>query len=204
MKIGIMGGTFDPVHNGHLMLAEEAYKQFQLDEVWFMPNGNPPHKSAHAPEASAKQRAEMVKKAITGTEYFRLEDYEVQSGEISYSYKTMEHLRKKYPDHDFYFIIGADSLFTLCHWMKPERLMAACTILAACRGEIDTRDKMNRQIADLTRRYGAKIEILPAPLMAVSSQEIRASLMDDDEKLQTCIPSETYKYIKDKQLYKGC
>ena len=73
MKIGIMGGTFDPIHNGHLMLAEYAYHQYSLDEIWFMPNGNPPHKTNETIETQTKNRVEMVKRAIADTSYFSLQ-----------------------------------------------------------------------------------------------------------------------------------
>ena len=113
MKVGIMGGTFDPIHNAHIMLAEYAFREYQLDEVWFMPNGNPPHKQNQKGRTDVGVRAEMVRLAIAGKNSFRLEEYEVHRKEISYSYETMEHFREIYPGHHFYFIIGADSLFSI-------------------------------------------------------------------------------------------
>ena len=94
MKVGIMGGTFDPIHNAHIMLAEYAFREYQLDEVWFMPNGNPPHKQSQKGRTDAGVRAEMVRLAIAGKNSFRLEEYEVHRKEISYSYETMEHFRE--------------------------------------------------------------------------------------------------------------
>ena len=90
MKIGIMGGTFDPIHNGHLMLGEYAYREFKLDQVWFMPNGNPPHKQDNVFQTTREDRMEMVTRSIEKYDYFRLEDYEIKRQEISYSYQTME------------------------------------------------------------------------------------------------------------------
>ena len=123
MKIGIMGGTFDPIHNGHLMLGNYAYKLFRLDQVWFLPNGNPPHKSSAAIESMTVNRVEMVQKAIQPYAYFRLEKYEVERKEISYSYQTMQYFQDRYPEHEFYFIIGADSLFSIEKWVHPEKLL---------------------------------------------------------------------------------
>lgn len=117
MKIGIMGGTFDPIHNGHLMLGEYAYRQCKLDEIWFMPNGNPPHKKNSSIESDAKTRAEMVGLAIADTEYFKLNLHEVNQEKISCSYQTLEYLQANYPQDEFYFIIGADSLFTIESWV---------------------------------------------------------------------------------------
>ena len=113
MRIGIMGGTFDPIHNGHLMLGEYAYQQFHLDEVWYMPNGNPPHKSNPEIRKDLQDRAEMTRLAIEEIPYFRLCTYEMDRKETSYSYQTMEYFKETYPQDEFYFIIGADSLFNL-------------------------------------------------------------------------------------------
>ena len=98
MKIGIMGGTFNPIHNGHLMLGEYSYRSFGLDQVWFMPNGNPPHKAGISASYSADIRARMTKLAIQDVPYFRLEDYEVRRQELSYSYQTLEHFKEIYPE----------------------------------------------------------------------------------------------------------
>ncbi|MGN1267005.1 MAG: nicotinate-nucleotide adenylyltransferase, partial [Dorea sp.] len=176
MKIGIMGGTFDPIHNGHLMLGETAYRQFELDEVWFMPNGNPPHKSRFKIGSDANDRLCMVELAIDGKEYFCLEDYEVKKKEVSCSYATLEYMKQKYPEDEFYFIIGADSLFSIEHWVKPERIFPICTILATFRDDIDTSEEMNQQIQYLRKKYDAKIELLISPLMKISSSQIREDL----------------------------
>ena len=103
MKIGIMGGTFDPIHNGHLMLGEYAYREFKLDQVWFMPNGNPPHKQDNVFQTTREDRMEMVTRSIEKYDYFRLEDYEIKRQEISYSYQTMEYFKEKYPDIEFHY-----------------------------------------------------------------------------------------------------
>ena len=135
MKIGIMGGTFDPIHNGHLEIAKAAYEQFHLDKVWFMPNGNPPHKALTDIGSSVKERLRMVELAIEGQDGFCLEAYEARKKSVSCSYETMEYFNKIYPEDDFYFIIGADSLFAVDRWVHPERLFPTCTILAAYRDE---------------------------------------------------------------------
>ena len=103
MKIGIMGGTFDPVHNGHLTLAEYACRDYQLDQVWFMPNGNPPHKDNKNIVSTPRERAYMVSLAISGHRNFRLEDYELRRKDVSCSYRTMEYFKKLYPQDHFLF-----------------------------------------------------------------------------------------------------
>ena len=120
-KIGIMGGPFDPIHVGHLILGEKAYEQLGLDRVWFMPSGNPPHKRNRKGQASNEQRVSMVKKAIAGNPHFELSLIEMNEDGYTYTYRTLERLKEENPDTDYYFIIGADSLYDFATWKKPER-----------------------------------------------------------------------------------
>lgn len=200
MKIGILGGTFDPIHNGHLMLGEYAYRQFDLDLIWFMPNGNPPHKSNDSIESQTKNRVEMVKRAISGTEYFSLQPYEVETKEVHYSYKTMDYFKKSYPEHEFYFIIGADSLFSIEKWVHPEILLKKCVILAAYRDEKGT-EEMLAQIAYLNQKYQADIRLLNTPNVDISSSEIR-EMLKDGQSIQEIVPDTVYAYIEENQLYR--
>lgn len=200
MKIGILGGTFDPIHNGHLMLGEYAYRQFDLDLIWFMPNGNPPHKSDDTIESQTKNRVEMVKRAISGTEYFSLQPYEVENKEIHYSYKTMEFFEKSYPEYEFYFIIGADSLFSIEKWVHPEILLKKCVILAAYRDEKGT-EEMLAQIAYLNQKYHADIRLLNTPNVDISSSEIR-EMLKEGQSIQRMVPDAVYAYIEENQLYR--
>lgn len=200
MKIGIMGGTFDPIHNGHLMLGEYAYKEFQLDQIWFMPNGNPPHKSSDTIESQTKNRVEMVRRAISETEYFVLQPYEVENKAVHYSYKTMEYFKQIYPEHEFYFIIGADSLFSIEKWVHPEILLKDCVMLAAYRDEKGT-EEMLAQIQYLNQKYHADIRLLNTPNVDISSSEIREK-MKSGQSIQGIVPDAVYAYIEEKQLYR--
>lgn len=200
MKIGIMGGTFDPIHNGHLMLGKAALEQFLLDEVWFMPNGNPPHKKSSAIQSDVKRRAEMTELAIKDYPYFRLELYEAKKESISYSWETLEFFTKTRTEDDFYFIVGADSLFAIETWARPERIFAVCTILAAYRNNIDTPCKMQMQIEYLREKYRAKIQLLEAPLMKISSHELR-KMLTAGESVSGFLPERVEKYIKKEGLY---
>lgn len=200
-KIGIMGGTFDPVHNGHLMLADTAYRQFDLDQVWFLPNGNPPHKKEENIGTDARHRSRMVALAIQGRDYCRLEEYEVRRREVSCSYQTLEHFRKQYPEDEFYFIIGADSLFAIETWVHPERIFPACVILAACRDDHDTLEEMKVQIEHLKKVYPkARIQLLRSPLIPVSSSEIRRKIQAGLSIAEE-VPEEVEGYIKEEELY---
>lgn len=196
MKIGIVGGTFDPIHNGHLMLGAYAYDNFQLDKIWFMPNGNPPHKSG---EIDVDFRLDMVKLAIEDKDEFCLSTFEVEEEKHSYSYATLEKLHQLYPKDTFYFIIGADSLFTIELWKEPARVLQACIILAACRDDKDI-DKMNKQIAYLTEKYNAEIKLLKMPLIDISSSDIRKK-QENGENIDAFVPKKVLEYIKAHKLY---
>lgn len=200
MKIGIMGGTFDPIHNGHLMLGRYARDLFDLDEIWFMPNGNPPHKANESIESQTKHRVEMVRLAIQEEKQFVLELYEVNRKEVNYSYLTMEHFKKIYPEHEFYFIIGADSLFTLEKWKCPDRLLQTCVVLAAYR-DGKSHEEMEEQIEYLNQKYSADIRLLGTPDVDISSTEIRERLKED-AYVQSIVPSAVYHYIMENHLFK--
>ena len=201
MKIGIMGGTFDPVHNGHLMLGHAAYEAFSLDQIWFMTNGNPPHKKSETIKSTAEDRMKMTSLAIAPFPEFVLQPYEALRAEVSCSYQTMEHFSKIYPDDEFYFIIGADSLMAIETWVHPERIFPTCTILATYRNEVKTKEEMNRQIQYLSEKYHAKIRLLETPLMPVSSHELRASLQSGDS-VSEYMPAAVCSYIKQHHLYR--
>lgn len=201
MKIGIMGGTFDPVHEGHIMLGQAAYRQFSLDEIWFLPNGNPPHKSNAFIKSDAIDRTAMVRLAIAGHPGFRLNEYEAQRTEVSYTCDTLAYFSKLYPKDDFYFIIGADSLLTIENWVHPERIFPLCTILAAYRDDMDTKEEMYRQMDHLKEKYHAEIELLATPLKHVSSSELRRLLKAGGD-VTDMIPADVAEYIRTKQLYR--
>lgn len=200
MKIGIMGGTFDPIHNGHLMLGEYAYREFQLDKIWFMPNSNPPHKASESIESQTKNRVEMVEKAIQGIEYFTLQRYEVDNTDVNYSYKTMQHFNQVYPEHEFYFIIGADSLFNMEKWVHPEILLKSCKMLAAYRDEKST-DEMLAQIQYLNEKYDAEIYLLNTPNVDISSSDIRR-MIKEGTTIHGLVPESVFQFIEEKQLFR--
>lgn len=202
MKIGILGGTFDPIHNGHLMLGENAYKKFGLDEIWFMPNGNPPHKQDAAIREMTAHRVRMTELAIEGTPYFKLCTYEAERSEKSYTYETMEHFHKVYPEHEFYFIIGADSLLSLDSWRCPDRILQRAVILAAYRDDMDTPEEMNDQIRYLNRKYHGDIRLLRTPVLPVSSSDIRRRIKDG-LLWSGLVPDKTEEYIRQHQIYQG-
>ena len=200
MKIGIMGGTFDPIHIGHLLLGEFAYEDFGLDEIWFLPNGNPPHKETADTGTSLEHRIEMIRKAIEGVPHFRLNLHEANTEEHSYTYRTMQEVNEMLPEHEFYFILGADSLFSIEQWKYFREIFPTCTILAAMRDDKDARE-MQRQILYLTEKYGARIRLLQAPLLEISSTVIR-DRASRDLGVRYMVPDSVAEYIRTNHLYK--
>ncbi|MGL5437607.1 MAG: nicotinate-nucleotide adenylyltransferase [Lachnospiraceae bacterium] len=197
--IGIMGGTFDPIHNGHLRLGEQAYEEFQLDAVWFMPTGQPPHKKGRQ-ITSAADRCAMVRLAIAGTPYFECSEFEVQRQGNSYTAETLALLHDKYPQHQFYFIIGADSLYEIETWYQPARVMAQTILLAAGREYHPAVRSMDDQIAYLTKHYQARIYRLHCDEVDISSEELR-QMAASGRKLFEYLPKNVEDYIHTHDLY---
>ena len=133
-KTGILGGTFDPVHVAHLILAECAYRQFGLDEVLLIPNGDPPHKVGKK-TSPGFHRLRMLRIAAEGVPYFHVSGMELEREGLSYTSDTLQQLKKDNPDTDYYFIMGGDSLFQIETWHEPARIMASCRILVGIRGQ---------------------------------------------------------------------
>lgn len=199
MKVGIVGGTFNPIHVGHLMLGEYAYEACGLNEIWFMPNGKPPHKEAEEIITSADRRVEMTEMAIKDTDYFKLSIYEYEKVNTSYSYKTMEELIALYPENEFFFIMGSDSLLAIEDWKCPEKLMKLCTLLVACRENSDI-DLLRKQILYLESKYMCNIILLPMPLLEISSSDIRKRV-NEGKSIKYIVPEIIYEYIQKNKLY---
>lgn len=197
--IGIMGGTFDPVHNAHLTLAEQAYEQFSLDEIWMLPNGNPPHKR-DSRQADVEYRMCMIQLAIKGIPYLKLCDVERSSGKYHYTFETLEKLNEEYPDTVFYFIMGADSLFEFDHWREPGIISRECILLAATRDHCKEA-QIQKRIRELKERYGADIRILDTPNMDIASANIRG-MIAQGEDIRHMLPPAVADYIHRHGLYK--
>ena len=201
-RIGIMGGTFDPIHIGHLILGETAYHQFHLDNVLFMPAGNPPHKQDRENRATDSQRVEMVRLAIASNPHFTLSMEEMHREGYSYTYRTLERLKKRYPDTEYYFILGADSLYTFDEWKEPARILGACTILVGTRNHtID--EKLDRVIEHLEEKYHGQIEKLESLNIDISSKMIR-SWIEKGRSLAYYVPDQVIEYIQKNNIYKDC
>ncbi|MBR2045845.1 MAG: nicotinate-nucleotide adenylyltransferase [Agathobacter sp.] len=193
MKIGILGGSFDPIHNGHLNMALKSYEQYNLDEVWLIPNGNAPHKDSDK-MADAKHRLAMCQLVADEYPFLRTCDIEITSEEYSYTYITVTKLQEMYPEYEFYFIMGADSLDYFDKWRKPEVIASVCKILVINRDEFSEED-MAEKIKRINSIFPADISIVHCPKVDVSSTELRHKLVKED------VLSSVYDYICRHDLY---
>ncbi len=197
-KVGIMGGTFDPIHYGHLMLAQNALDTFSLDEILFVPSGTPWLKES-TKVLSKNKRVSMTGMAIEDNPDFALSTIEIDREGNSYSYETVEELKKEQPETDFYFIMGADSLLEIERWKHPDRLMADCILLVAVRDDCD-KEGLEKQITYLKDKYQADIRILPANRMDISSTKIR-QMIQEGKSVRYMLPDQVIRFIQKNHLY---
>ena len=197
-KVGIMGGTFDPIHIGHLILGENAYLQFGLDKVVFMPSGNPPHKKERD-GGTDLQRMDMVKLAIASNTHFEISDIEMNEEGYTYTYRTLEKLVKEHPDTEYHFIIGADSLFYFDTWKNPQRIADACTLVVATRNHTSD-EKLDEKIEFVRKRFNANIEKLDTENIDCSSSQIR-SWIKEGHTVKYYVPDTVINYIHTYHVY---
>lgn len=197
-KIGILGGTFNPIHWGHLLLAEWARDALAFDEVWFIPTGHS-YMKADDNVLPGEERFHMVKLALEGCSYFRCLDLEIRRQGCSYSYETLEQLKNMYPSDDFYFIVGADCLFSIENWKCAERIFQSCTLTAAIRDKTSW-DEMENKRAELERKFRGKILLMPFVSLSVSSTELRQRIRER-KTVRYLVPDKVIKYIEEKGFY---
>ena len=195
-----MGGTFDPIHMGHLILGEQSFEQLHLDKVLFMPSGNPPHKRNRSGRASDGQRVDMVRLAIEDNPHFELSLAEMHETGYTYTYRTLEELKEQNPDTDYYFIIGADSLFTFDEWKEPARICRACTLVVAVRDHASS-DELNQEIKRLSAEYEGRFTLLDTMNIDVSSHQIR-SWVSEGKSLKYYVPDPVISYMKENGIYR--
>ena len=197
-KIGIMGGTFNPIHHGHLLLAERAYHQFSLDKILVMPTKNTYYKKM-PDNVTEEQRIDMIKLAIADNEHFELSLEEINREGITYTYETLLNLTRDNPDCEYYFIMGADSLYHIESWYMVEKIFEMATILVAARG-VGTSSVLDSQIEYVQNKYDAVIEKLYAPIMEISSNDIRKRVKNR-ESIRYLLPQIVVEYIEEHHVY---
>ncbi|MDO4265745.1 MAG: nicotinate-nucleotide adenylyltransferase [Eubacteriales bacterium] len=198
-RIGIMGGTFDPVHNGHLFIAARAREEYGLSEIWFMPAGEPYFKSKKN-VTSADMRLEMTRLAVDGREGFSSSDFEIRRCGRTYTADTLILLTDAYPDCTFYFIIGADSLFQLEKWDRPEIIFSHAVILCAGRDGQAGVDAEILRLSDKFRSSRCDIRRIHAAEVDISSTMIRERVREGKD-ISGFVPASVLQYIRTHRLY---
>ena len=190
MKLGILGGTFDPVHEGHLALARAAREQLDLDKVIFIPSLTPPHKTSRRDLAPAQHRFHMVELAVKNCQGFEVSDIEFKHPESPYTVDTLRALKKQYPKDRLYLIMGGDSAAEFSTWREPEAIEALATLAAAPReGNLKTSERPGM----------LKIRMSPC---LISASEIRRRIGRGEKNPAGMLPREIESYIEKMNLYR--
>ena len=199
MKTGVFGGTFNPVHKGHIMLAEYCMDSVGLDRIIMIPTAVPPHKISNN-LASENDRLNMCKLACRGKENFSVSDIEIKRQGKSYTYETLTQLKEIYPDDHLYTIMGADMFLTLNRWKNPEIIFEKSSIITIPRDE-ENKHELENFYNKVLKAMGASSVILPNPVMSVSSTFIRENL-DNFNLISNMLDKGVYDYIIKNNLYR--
>ncbi len=195
MSIAIFGGTFDPIHFGHLLIAEESYHKVKIEKVIFMPAGNPPHKVGKS-ITSAKHRLKMLKLAIADNKHFSYSTLELKKSKTSYTVDTFRFFQKNY-NKDIYFIIGADSLLDMPNWKDAKYLLKNANFIVARRPNFSVKKLKNK---DFFRPYIDNIYLMNSTLVEISSSLIRENVRKN-KFIKYMTPEPVIEYIKENKLY---
>ena len=195
MRLGLLGGTFDPIHLGHLILAEACREACELDEVWFLPTGNPPHKEA-SEITEARQRIEMLEMALAGVREFKINDMEVRRTGTTYTVDTLTELKEEDSDRELFFLIGADSLHDFPTWREPERIAELATLLVVNRA-----GREMPEIDSLSEKIRNSVQIVTIPDIGIASSDLRRRVAEGNS-IRFQVPRSVEVYIEQHQLYR--
>ncbi len=196
-KIGLFGGTFDPVHNGHIALAEQVLSEFSLDKILFLPAGNPPHKQG-ARIVDALHRFSMVTLAAAHNPRFSVSRFELDRTEPNYSYKTISHFKETFPDDEIFFLVGADSFRDFPDWKCYRTLLTLCTFLVVPRPGISGTQYLEKFCGD---EPPPRVFFLKNFAYDISSTQIRARIQNG-ESISHLVSPAVEEYIKTHKLYR--
>lgn len=201
MRIGVFGGTFDPVHLGHLILAEQCREQGRLDQVLFVPAARPPHKQEQALTPFA-QRVEMLQLAVAGQPAFHVEEMEKDRPGPSYTVETLHELRQRHPDAELWLVLGADTLQDLPSWVQPARIVAQTGFLVAGRpgARIATAAELERTIQ--LPAGTLRLQVVDMPLVEISGHDVRRR-GSSGRSIRYLVPRAVEAVIQEKRLYRG-
>lgn len=200
MRLGILGGSFDPVHYGHLILAEQCREACRLDRVWFVPAAQPPHKQKQR-LATPQQRLEMLQLAIAGHDAFEISRYEVDRGGVNYTFETLAAIQAQQPEAELFFLMGGDSLADLPQWREPARICEQAVLVVAQRTGSPPPAWSQLQgfasPARLERFAEYKVEM---PQVEISSSDIRGRVAAG-RSIRYLTPRSVEMYIRTQNLY---
>ena len=198
-RLGIMGGTFDPIHYGHLVTAEEARGRFELDKVVFVPSGKPPHKKGYT-VTEARHRYLMTILAVATNPYFEVSRLEIERKGYSYTIDTVSHFYETSPkDCEIFFITGADAILEILTWKNVEELLGKTKFIVATRPGIDLKH-LDAVVTQLPAHGSNAIFPLEVPAMAISSTDIRRRVKED-RSIKYLLPEAAEQYIYKNGLY---
>lgn len=199
MRIGLFGGTFDPIHLGHLILAERCREEAGLEQIWFVPSYAPPHKSERT-ITRFEQRCEMVALATTGQPAFRVERIEKELPPPSFTSETLAELQARHPEHEFSLVIGGDSLRDFSTWHEPQRILELARLVAVPRpGAIPvTPEELAGQLGLPPERV--RLTLVQCPAIAIASREIRARIAAG-KTVRYLVPRSIEEYLRERKLY---
>ncbi|WP_405353348.1 nicotinate (nicotinamide) nucleotide adenylyltransferase [Ruminococcus sp.] len=198
-RIGILGGTFNPIHNGHKQMIEYSHKEAKLDKIIVMPTFVPPHKES-LNLVCCEHRLNMCRLACSEISYADVSDFEIKLEGKSYTYRTLELLKEKYPNDELFFIVGADMFLSLESWRNPEIIFKLATIIAIPRDD-DSVAELTRHYDDILKPMGAKAIILQKSVLTVSSTYVRDNINNHDA-LANLLDKRVFDYIKENNLYR--
>src|SRR5260370_5695922 len=200
-RIGVFGGTFDPVHLGHLIMADQCREQAQLDQVWFVPAARPPHK-LDRPLTPFAQRVEMLSLAVAGAPVFRVDELEKDRPGPSYTADTLEELQQRNPIAEFALLLGSDCLPDLAHWKEPSRIVDRAELLVFTRPAwpLLTAEQV-RQALHLDADTRLRMQTVHVPLIHIASRDLRQRVAEN-RSIRFLVPRAVECYIQEKKLYR--
>lgn len=197
MKIGILGGTFDPIHNVHVEMAKAAKIQYNLDKVYLMPSAKLPHKDNNMITDSI-HRINMINLAVEELENIEFSDFEMQLDEVTYTAITLEKFKDKHIDDELFFIMGSDSIAAFLSWFQPEKIVSLAKLLVVKRDD-ESADIMEEKISEIENMFNIEIGVISMNSSSISSSDIR---LNKDNNLKNLVPVKVYEYIIEHDLYK--
>ena len=198
-RVGIFGGTFDPIHQGHMVIAEQVAEVLGLARVIFVPSGVPPHKPASSIKAGTEDRLRMVEAAIRGNDKFLVDSVEIESRRAMYSVETVPLIKERHEGDEWFFVSGADEVSNLLSWKEPDRLLEEAVMVAATRPGYDISN-----VSHLERELSNFDHIIPVECTRVdiSATGIRR-MLTEGRSVRYLVPEGVYEIIRDRGLYTG-